>query len=55
MMAYGLYLSAAGAESQSQRIEVISNNLANVNTPGFKREMASLQARQSEAIIQNHP
>ncbi len=52
-MAYGLYLSAAGAESQSQRIEVISNNLANVNTPGFKREMASLQARQSEAIIQN--
>ncbi len=52
-MAYGLYLSAAGAESQSQRIEVISNNLANVNTPGFKREMSALQGRHSEAIIQH--
>jgi flagellar basal-body rod protein FlgF/flagellar basal-body rod protein FlgG len=31
-------------------VEVLSNNLANVNTVGFKRELALLQARESEAI-----
>src|SRR6188768_2819477 len=49
-MYYGLYLSAAGATAQSQKVEVLSNNLANVNTVGFKRELALLEARQSEAI-----
>ena len=49
-MPYGLYMSAAGAEVQNQRLQVISNNLANVNTPGFKRELAIPQARHSEAI-----
>jgi flagellar basal-body rod protein FlgF/flagellar basal-body rod protein FlgG len=51
-MPYGLYLSAAGAEAQSQRIEVLANNLANVDTVGFKRDMAVLQASHSEAIEQ---
>src|SRR5438132_7197672 len=49
-MYYGLYMSAAGAQAQSQKVEVLSNNLANVNTVGFKRELALLQARDSEAI-----
>jgi flagellar basal-body rod protein FlgF len=49
-MYYGLYMSAAGAHSQSSKVEVLSNNLANVNTVGFKRELALLHARQSEAI-----
>lgn len=49
-MYYGLYTSAAGAHSQSSKVEVLSNNLANVNTVGFKRELAILQARESEAI-----
>jgi flagellar basal body rod protein FlgG len=49
-MSYGMYLSAAGADVQSQRLEIISNNLANVGTPGFKRELAMVQARDSEAI-----
>jgi flagellar basal-body rod protein FlgF/flagellar basal-body rod protein FlgG len=49
-MYYGLYLSAAGANAQSEKVEVLSNNLANVNTAGFKRELALLEARQSEAI-----
>jgi flagellar basal-body rod protein FlgF len=49
-MYYGLYMSAAGANAQSQKVEVLSNNLANVNTVGFKRELALLQARDSEAI-----
>ncbi len=33
-------------------MEVISNNLANVNTPGFKRDMAVFQSRYAEATIQ---
>ncbi len=49
-MPYGMYLSAAGANAQNHRLEVISHNLANVNTPGFKPEMAMLKARNSEAI-----
>src|SRR3954471_7684578 len=49
-MYYGLYTSAAGANAQSSKVEVLSNNLANVNTVGFKRELAILHARESEAI-----
>lgn len=49
-MPYGIYLSAAGAHVQSQRLQVLSNNLANVSTPGFKREFAVFQARSAEAI-----
>ena len=49
-MSYGLYLSAAGANAQSHRLEVLSHNLANINTPGFKPHMALLQSRPSQAI-----
>jgi flagellar basal-body rod protein FlgF len=49
-MPYGLYISAAGAHAQSERLQVLTNNLANVDTPGFKRELAVLQARHAEAI-----
>jgi flagellar basal body rod protein FlgG len=43
-------MSAAGAQAQSEKVEVLSNNLANVNTVGFKRELALLQARDAEAV-----
>ncbi len=49
-MTYGIYLSAAGANAQNHRLEVLSHNLANINTPGFKPQLAMLQARHSEAI-----
>ncbi len=49
-MSYGMYISAAGADAQSARLQVLSNNLANAGTPGFKREIAVLQARHAEAI-----
>jgi flagellar basal-body rod protein FlgF len=49
-MPYGLYLSAEGAQAQSTRLDVIAHNLANVDTVGFKRELAILQARYAEAI-----
>jgi flagellar basal-body rod protein FlgF/flagellar basal-body rod protein FlgG len=49
-MDYGLYVSAAGADTQSQRMEVLSHNMANVDTPGFKEELAVLEARPSRAV-----
>ena len=47
-MPYGLYISAEGALAQSTRMETISNNLANANTNGFKRDLAVFQARFAE-------
>jgi flagellar basal-body rod protein FlgF/flagellar basal-body rod protein FlgG len=51
-MPYGLYISAEGAQAQSRRLEVIANNLANVDTVGFKRQLAMFQARYAEAVDQ---
>ncbi len=48
-MDYGLYLSAAGAKAQMGRLSVISNNLANARTTGFKRDLAIMQARRNAA------
>jgi flagellar basal-body rod protein FlgF/flagellar basal-body rod protein FlgG len=45
-----MYISAAGAQVQSERLRVLANNLANVDTAGFKREEAIFQARFAEAI-----
>ena len=47
----GMYISAAGAHIQQVRHDVISNNVANVDTVGFKRQMALLEARPAEALI----
>ncbi len=49
-MPYGLYLSAAGANAQNHRLEVLSHNLANINTPGFKPHLSILQGRPTEAV-----
>ena len=44
-----LYISATGLRSQQEQIDVISNNVANMQTPGFKKsrvnfaEMAGVQ------------
>ena len=51
-MPYGMYLSAEGAWAQAARLEIIANNLANVDTPGFKKDLAVFQARYAEAIEQ---
>jgi flagellar basal-body rod protein FlgF len=45
-----MYISAEGAAAQAQRLEVIANNLANVDTPGFKQDVPAFQARFAEAI-----
>lgn len=49
-MPYGLYISAEGAMAQSRRLDVLSNNLANADSPGFKRDVAMFRARFAEAI-----
>jgi flagellar basal-body rod protein FlgG len=37
-MSYGLYAAVAGSMVQERRMEVLSNNLANVGTAGFKED-----------------
>ena len=49
-MNYGLYLSAAGLQAQQVRQNVISNNMANAQTPGFKRDLMVMRARANAAI-----
>src|ERR1051325_5572322 len=42
-MLRALYASAAGMQSQQTNLDVIANNLANVNTTGFKKSKAEFQ------------
>jgi flagellar basal-body rod protein FlgG len=42
-MLRALYSSAAGMQSQQTNLDVIANNLANVNTTGFKKSKAEFQ------------
>lgn len=48
-MIYGLYLSATGIVANSYRQDVLSNNLANAETIGFKRDIPVFQQRLTEA------
>lgn len=38
MSTRGIYAALSGAMAQGQRLDTIANNIANVNTPGFKRD-----------------
>ncbi|MHC4429017.1 MAG: flagellar hook-basal body protein [Planctomycetota bacterium] len=49
-MNYGLYLSASGALTHMERQDVYSNNLANVNTIGFKPDMIYTRQRLPERL-----
>ena len=42
-MIRSLYTSATGMQAQTMNIDVIANNLANVNTSGFKKSRADFQ------------
>jgi flagellar basal-body rod protein FlgG len=42
-MNLSLYSAASGMEAQQQNLNTIANNLANVNTTGFKRSQISFQ------------
>lgn len=42
-MIRGLYISASAAVSESKRIDIIANNMANVNTTGYKKDLMLTQ------------
>ncbi len=54
MSSYGVYLSGLGALGQSVRVDQIANNLANANTPGFRRDSVSFRERLVEALEDRH-
>lgn len=43
-MPAGIYGALSGAVTVDNRLEVLSNNLANVNTPGFKQQRSYFQS-----------
>lgn len=43
-MIRGLYTSATGLDAGMRRMDIVSNNLANVSTTGYKREQAHFQS-----------
>lgn len=55
----GVYTALSGAIAQSAKLDTIANNIANVNTPGFKRDDLTFQeyltANEKEQSIMNVP
>ena len=49
-MNYGLYLSASGVLTNLYRQDVFANNLANVETTAFKRDVPSISQRDPESV-----
>jgi flagellar basal-body rod protein FlgG len=50
LMSKGLWPAVSGSIAQAQRLEVVANNLANVNTAGFKRDSAAFRHLLSDAM-----
>ncbi len=46
-----LHVARTGLDAQNMRMQVIANNLANVNTTGFKRDRASFDTLAYQAIV----
>lgn len=56
----GTYIAASGGQAQFKKVDVVSNNLANASTIGFKREMISAEAQEfnqtlASAIANDNP
>lgn len=49
-MIRGLYTSASGMFALQQRQEALANNLANINTPGFKQDVGVMRAFDEQLI-----
>ena len=52
-MSGGIYTAASGAVNQLMQLTVIFNNLANLNTTGFKGERATFRIPDQSEIIPN--
>lgn len=46
-----LQVARSGLDAQNRRMQVIANNLANVNTTGFKRDRASFESLTYQQIV----
>lgn len=51
-MIRALYSAATGMHAQETNIDVISNNLANVNTPGYKKSRADFQDLMYQYVVE---
>ena len=56
----GLYTAASAGLYQLRRLEVVNNNLANINTPGFKKQLLTGEAQSfdqtlASAVAKNDP
>ncbi len=47
----GTYIAASGGIAQFKKVDVASNNMANSNTVGFKREMISTEAQEFDQTL----
>ncbi|MDJ0866938.1 MAG: flagellar hook-basal body protein [Myxococcota bacterium] len=54
-MSSDLYVSLAGALARLRELDVVANNLANVDTPGFKRDRISFEAALETTIEDLEP
>mgnify|MGYP001420840010 CR=1 FL=1 len=63
-MASGIYVAMTGARNQERRLDTLSNDLANAQTPGFKGQEAiyrqvhndvTAMGNPNQAMGMNHP
>ena len=55
-MSGAFYIGAVGLESQQQALDIIANNIANLNTPAFKRSQVRFsEVMASQADIAQEP
>lgn len=50
-MIQGLYTSASGMVAHQARIDILANNLANVDTPGFKADLITIDQSATPASL----
>jgi flagellar basal-body rod protein FlgG len=48
-----MHIARTGLDAQNERMRVISNNLANVNTTGFKRDRANFETLAYQSVTQS--
>ena len=53
MTSAAMHIARTGLDAQNERMRVISNNLANVNTTGFKRDRAAFETLAYQTITAN--
>ncbi len=54
-MATGIYIAMGGARNQERRLDTLSNDLANAQTPGFKTQEAIYKQIHTDATALSNP